>query len=297
MNTEGLYLNIINNLKDGVYFVDKERRITFWNRAAEEITGYAMEEIVGRKCEDNLLNHIDSEGRPLCIVGCPLYASMIDGMQRKEEVFLRHKSGYRIPIIVNIFPIWENNIITGAIEIFTPNSPVVYKDDLVEQLSNMAMRDAMTGLPNRYYLQSFISYKINEYNRFGSKFAVLFMDIDNFRIFNNKYGHEAGDTVLKSVAATNQMNTRKSDMFGRWGGEEFVGIYLVKALYDAPILGEKARMLVANTQIPYIKPLSVTVSVGITVVRDGDTVDSIIARADQLMYQSKTAGKNRVTSY
>ena len=296
MKTEQLYLNIINNLNDGVYFVDRERRITFWNKAAEEITGYRQEEVINQKCEETLLNHIDVDGRPLCIVGCPLYASMIDEKQRKAEVFLRHKDGHRIPILVNIFPMREDGEIIGAIEIFSHNSPIVYKDDLIEQLSNMAMRDSLTGLPNRNYLQSFISYKLSEFKRFNAPFAVLFMDIDNFRDFNNKYGHEVGDIVLRSVATTNKMNVRKSDMFGRWGGEEFVGVYSIKALYDAPILAEKTRILVANTQIPGRESISVTASIGITIVQNNDTVKSLIERADQLMYQSKAAGKNRVSS-
>ena len=296
MKPENLYLSIINNLSDGVYFVDRERRITFWNKAAEEISGYTADEIVGRKCEDNLLNHIDAEGRPLCIVGCPLYASIIDGKQRKHEVFLRHKEGHRVPIFVNIFPMLEAGEIVGAIEIFTPNSPVVYKDDLIEQLSNMAMRDALTGLPNRRYLQSFLEYRISEYKRFGANFAVMFMDIDNFSDFNNKYGHDVGDAVLRNVAETIRKNTRKSDMFGRWGGEEFLGIYSIKAMYDAPITAEKVRMLVANTQIDAGEPLSVTVSVGITTVREDDTIESMVERADHLMYKSKTMGKNCVSA-
>lgn len=295
MKNEDLYLSIINNLCDGVYFVDLERRITFWNHAAEEITGYAAAEIVGRRCEDNLLSHIDGEGRPLCIVGCPLYASMIDGNQRKENVFLRHKEGHRIPILVNIFPMRENGEIVGAIEIFTPNSPVVYQDDLVEQLSDMAMKDRLTGLPNRRYLESFLEYQLNEQRRFHKAFAVMFMDIDNFSDFNNLHGHDAGDTVLKNIGASISRSLRKVDMFGRWGGEEFLGVFAIHQPYDAPILGEKVRILVENTHVPYKEPLAVTVSIGITVAREGDTVDTLVERADQLMYKSKNGGKNRVS--
>ena len=71
-----LYLTIINNLNDGVYFVDLDRRILFWNKAAERITGYSADEIMGRPCQDNILNHIDEDGRPLCVIGCPLFAAM-----------------------------------------------------------------------------------------------------------------------------------------------------------------------------------------------------------------------------
>ena len=297
MQKEDLYFEIINNINDGIYFVNQERKIEFWNKAAEEISGYKAEEVIGQNCGENLLNHIDSEGKPLCIVGCPLYATMIDGEQRKTEVFFRHKDGHRVPVFVNIFPIKKDGKIVGAIEIFTPHSPVVYKDDLVEQLSNMAMSDSLTGLPNRRYLQSFLEFKANEHKRFHSQFAVMFMDIDDFRSFNNTYGHDAGDEVLKRIAETLKKNTRKTDLFGRWGGEEFLGIYTIKEPKDLLIIAEKVRMLVANTQIVYDnQPLFVTASIGITSFKEGDSIELLFERSDQLMYMSKTTGKNKSTT-
>lgn len=296
MKNEELYLGVINNLCDGVYFVDLNRRITFWNKAAEQITGYAAEEIVGRQCQDNILSHIDSEGRPLCIVGCPLFASMMDEKQRREEVYLRHKDGHRIPILVNIFPMKEDGKVVGAIEIFTPHSQIVYEDNLIEHLSDIAMRDALTGLPNRRYLESFLEYQYTEFERFRKPFAVLFLDIDNFGKFNNDYGHEVGDAVLKNIGASVSQNTRRTDMFGRWGGEEFLGIYAIRDPKDASVIGEKVRILIENTQVDTKDvSVSVTASIGITIIRRDDTVEQLIKRADKLMYNSKKNGKNRVT--
>ena len=297
MITEELYLNIINNLQDGVYFVDSDRRIQFWNAAAEAITGYSADEIVGRACPETMLNHIDDEGRPLCIVGCPLYATIVDGAQRRDKVFVRHKKGHRIPIFVNIFPMYQDGKIIGAVEVFTQNSPKVYEDDLVEHLSGIAMHDKLTGLPNRRYLESFLEYNISEYKRFGKKCAVLFADIDNFGSFNNNYGHDVGDEVLKNISAGLSRSMRNSDLVGRWGGEEFVGVYSVAKDYEASIVGEKFRRLVSNTEVMYEgRPLNVSVSVGVTLVRENDNPQDIVERADRLMYHSKKNGKNRVTS-
>jgi len=296
MENEELYLNIINNLRDGIYFVDKDRRIRFWNSAAQRITGYTADEIVGKNCQYSLLNHIDEEGRPLCTVGCPLFATLADGCQRRERVFVRHKEGYRIPIHVNIFPIEKDGEITGAVEVFTQDSPTVYEDDLVERLSNIAMHDELTRLPNRRYLESFLSYKMEEYKRFGRLYAVLFADIDNFSRFNNEYGHDIGDTVLKNISAGIKHSVRRNDLVGRWGGEEFVGIYPIADAGDIHIIGEKLRALVENTEVMNgDEPLKVTISVGITAVRPDDTEESVVERADELMYKSKREGKNRVS--
>ena len=296
MRTEEMYLHIINNLQDGVYFVDTDRKIQFWNNAAETITGYSADEVVGLTCPETMLNHIDDEGRPLCIVGCPLYATIVDGAQRRDKVFVRHKKGHRIPITVNIFPMYQNGEIIGAVEVFTQNSPKVYRDDLVERLSGIAMHDTLTNLPNRRYLESFLEYNLSEFNRFGKKFAVLFADIDNFGSFNNNYGHDVGDEVLKNIAASLNRSMRNSDLVGRWGGEEFLGVYTVAKDYEATIVGERFRRLVENTEVMHEgKPLKVSVSVGVTLVGRDDTVQEMVERADKLMYNSKKTGKNRVT--
>lgn len=296
MEKEQLYLNIINNLRDGIYYVDKTRRITFWNKAAENITGYSAEEIVGNRCQRSGLSHIDEEGRPLCLVGCPLFATIADGQQRQERVFVRHKEGYRIPIHVNIFPIFKDGEIDGAVEVFTHDSPTVYEDDLVSKLSDIAMHDQLTKLPNRRYLESFMHYKMEEFLRFGRKFAILFADIDNFSRFNNEYGHDTGDAVLRNIAESIRRSVRKNDLVGRWGGEEFVGVYAINDAEDVRIVGEKFRRLVEMTEVVNKEELlNVSVSVGITAVQEGDTIETMVTRADEFMYRSKKEGKNRST--
>lgn len=297
MDTEKLYLNIINNLCDGVYFVNLDREIIFWNKAAENISGFSAEEMIGHRCHDNLLSHIDETGRPLCTISCPLYDTIIDGKQRKNNVFLRHKSGHRIPITINVFPIYEDNIIIGAVEIFTPASTRIYEDSMIEKLSDIAMQDMLTGLPNRRYLESYLDYRLSEFMRFHSSFALLYADVDHFRDFNTNFGHEVGDAVLKNIAKSIRAQLRQSDMFGRWGGEEFVGIYSVRNHCDLPIIGEKVRALVENTLVTTQdgRQYNATISVGITAVLPSDTKTSIINRADQLMYLSKSKGRNCIS--
>lgn len=296
MENEELYLTIINNLRDGIYFVDTNRKILFWNKAAEEITGYTAEEIVGKQCQNSMLNHIDEDGHPLCLIGCPLFASLGDGLQRHARVFVRHKDGYRIPIHVNIFPMVKNGRIIGAVEVFTKDSPTVYEDDLIDRLSNIAMHDPLTHLPNRRYLESFLQYKLEEFHRFGKPFAVLFADIDNFSRFNNTYGHDIGDAVLKNIADSIKRSVRRNDLIGRWGGEEYVGIYSLADPASIDLIGERFRLLVENTDIPHVSgSIHVSVSVGITSVIPDDTARTITERADTLMYRSKKSGKNRVS--
>ena len=298
MTKEELYLSILDNIQDGVYYVDIHRKIKFWNKGAEQITGYQADEMLGLECSESKLNHIDECGNHLCITGCPLFATNIDGVVRTERVFVRHKNGYRIPLLTTVYPIRENGVIVGSVEVFTRNSPKAYDDNLIENLSEKAMHDSLTRLPNRSYLESFLQYKFSEYQRFGKRFALLFVDIDHFRVFNNTYGHDVGDLVLTDIAKSIVNIIKKDDMFGRWGGEEFVGIFPINRNYEASVIAERIRHLVENTVVTNSdgKELKVTISVGVTVSRHHDTSDDIIKRADSLMYQSKNNGRNMVST-
>ena len=292
-----VYKTIVENMPDGAYYVDTDRVIQYWNHAAEQMTGYKREEIIGKNCQATGLNHIDEKGRPLCSLGCPLFATNVDGKERHERVYVRHKDGHRFPIMVNIYPIIQDHEILGSIEIFTQDSPVKYDDNLVEKLSNVAMHDELTKLPNRIYLESFLEYKIHQLNKFGKNYCVVFADIDHFRDFNNNYGHDVGDLVLINIAKTLKHSMRKNDLVGRWGGEEFVGVFEIDKSYEVPIIAEKMRRAVEATDIAYKdSSLSVTISVGATQVTRKDTAEDVIKRADTNMYISKTGGRNRVTT-
>jgi len=296
MKLDAFNMHIMNNLNDGIYVVDQDLRIIFWNKAMEDITGHPVNEITGRRSVDSLLSHIDADGNPLNSASCPLAASMTSGLQRKGKAFIRHREGHRIPVHINILPIYEKGEAVGAVEVVTPKTPAVYLDEIVENPSTVTMYDELTALPNRRYLQSFLEYRLSEYTRFDSVFAILMMDIDNFSTFNKTYGQKVGDLVLQEVTKSIQKTTRKMDMFGRWSGDAFLGIYLLRNASDAQIVAEKVRMLVAQTALPFDTPLSVTATIGITVVHDNETEDSILARVNDMMLHGKETGKNLITT-
>ena len=295
MNTELIYRTMVDYINDGVYFVDLDRRIHFWNTAAEEITGYSADEIIGKCCQDSNLNHIDAEGRPLCELLCPLFSTNVDGQVRAANVYVRHKNGYRVPIHVKTFPVMEGEKIIGSIEVFNLTNHTKYNDNLVESLSEISMHDSLTRLPNRRYLQSFLEYKFHEYIRYDRLFTVLFADIDDFRDFNNLYGHEAGDEVLKQMAELIHRFARQEDLIGRWSGDEFIGICAINNEEEMHELGEKFQQMVAEREFTYKgQPLTVTVSLGLAVIKKQDSPEEIVRRADRLMYEGKQAGKNSV---
>ncbi len=292
------YKAIIDNLYDGIYFVDRERVITYWNKGAERITGYSADQTVGRSCRDNLLNHVTANGIQLCLNNCPLAAVMQDGREREAEVFLHHKDGHRMPVVVRATAMRdsEGNII-GAIETFSSNVDVVNTRRKLQILHQAAMTDRLTGISNRRHLEGRLSAVIAEYQSSSAIAGLLFMDVDQFKQINDIYGHNVGDDILRMVAKTIRHAVRATDTVGRWGGEEFMAIlYDVQDQGDLLAAANKIRAMVEYSRLDIDgQGLTVTVSVGGTLLSPDDSHDSLVARADALMYKSKQAGRNRVT--
>ena len=291
------YKDILDNLYDGVYFVDTERRITYWNAAAEQITGYRSQEVIGRCCAERILRHIDDQGTELCENGCPLTASLIDGENREAEVYLHHKDGHRVPVRVRVSPIKdEQGRVTGVAELFSNNGDKEAMSQRLLELEQLALLDELTRLANRRYLENSLENRIKELDRYQWASGLLMIDIDNFKQVNDTYGHPLGDEVLRQMATTLRNNSRSFDLYGRWGGEEFLGIIRNVDASRLRKMAEKIRILIAHTTVMAgTTQLGFTVSIGATLLRPGDTVESAVARADQLMYRSKKNGKNRVT--
>jgi diguanylate cyclase (GGDEF)-like protein/PAS domain S-box-containing protein len=295
VQNDRFYKDLIDNLTEGVYFLDRSRRITYWNRGAERLTGYPAAEVLGRRCADGLLQHMDPGGRLLCNDGCPMEATMRDGRERAAEVFLHHKDGHRVPITVRAVPIrGVGGETVGAVEVFSDISGQVLAAERIKELETLSLVDPLTGAGNRRYAEIQLDSRLAEHRRYGLPLGLLFLDVDRFKAVNDRYGHAAGDDVLRVVGRTLAGALRGGDFLGRWGGEEFV---VIVGGADAPRLPEAAqrlRALVARSSVPSVPGLEITVSIGVTEARAGDTADTLVARADALMYGAKEAGRNRV---
>jgi len=224
-NAPNFYRTVINHLNEGVYFVDVNRVITFWNSGAENITGYSENEVLHKPCHWNLLMHTDAEGVNLCQGKCPVAKTLLDGVIREEALFLQHKSGYRVPVFVRIIPMRSlSNQIVGAVEIFSDLTPSSEHGKKMKALATLAYFDLVTGLPNRRYIESRIGMMLAEYKKNLSPFGLLLINIVGFKMLNDQYGPEVGDQVLRSVARNIAAGAGPSDIVGRWDGTRFLVI-------------------------------------------------------------------------
>lgn len=294
--TGDFYKTLLDNLHDGVYFLDRSRRITFWNKGAERLTGYDGNDVVENEYSEDFLSPINDEGLNLCEVGYPAEKTILDGQIREEEVYFRHKNGHRVPVLIRVSPIRDTagNII-GAVEIFSDNLPKVELKQVVENLRRQSLLDPLTQILNRRGISANLGLRLKEMQRYQWPVGILFIDIDNFKVVNDKQGHAIGDEVLKMVANTLSTNTRSFDLIGRWGGEEFVAIIVNINGKTLESIAERYRLLVEQSKlVKESDAINVTVSIGATLSRKDDTVESIIKRADKLMYQCKRMGRNRI---
>ncbi len=290
------FAKILQAVGEGVYILDGERRVLFWNEEAERITGYTASEVVGRKCSDNILVHVDENGKKLCMGCCPVAATLNDALSRRITVYLHHKLGHRVAVDVRTMLLHPEAGEKMAVELFYEAGSQRAMQEEIDHLRTLSLVDPLTGLPNRRQLEAVLDARLAAMRRNDITFGVMFIDIDHFKRCNDNYGHQVGDKVLAAVARTLLGSVRPFDTVGRWGGEEFIGVFPRISLPTLMEIATRLKNLVAATSAEHQgTETTVTVSMGITLARPEDTADTIVSRADSLMYESKEQGRNRVT--
>ncbi len=284
----------IENLWDATYIVDSAKKITHWSRAAEEITGYKAEAVIGKTCGPNLLSH-HCDSTILCSIACPLKQTIADGITREAQVSFIHKDGSSIPIFLRTVPYHDGQgNICGAIEIFRKLTGADEMAHLLQELNNLAYVEPLTKAARRNYGELVLEKALAAFITSAAKFGVLLLDIDDFKKINDDFGHATGDYVLTAVSGLIRQNLRSSDLLVRWGGDEFL---IIATNTDAEAItrfGHKICCLIADSPLAYNgNQIAVTASIGGTLPVSGDTVARLLERADKNMYASKRQGKNR----
>ncbi|PLW76664.1 sensor domain-containing diguanylate cyclase [Cohaesibacter celericrescens] len=291
---QNFYEKILDSLSDGVYFVNRKRQVLYWNKAAENLSGYTSEEVIGKRCADNTLNHVDEYGNKLCLKGCPLGACMRDGQSREMNVYMHHKSGHRIPVRVRSFPMRdEAGKIMGSVEIFSDNSQRLAIRTEVEALRHEVLTDPLSGIGNRRYADISLENMYESLKRDNVPFGVLFVDVDNFKSINDKWGHDIGDRVIATVAKTLSVVLRPLDVACRWGGDEYVILISNASLEGLAAIGKRIIHLIEESWFALDDDVvSFSASIGGALSKKSDTAKSILERADKQLYLSKENGRN-----
>ena len=289
---------ILNNIQEGVYFVDQECKIFFWNLAAEQITGYSESDVKGMTCSENILKPVDDEGKSLSEENSPVKKALVDGKTHHVEAYLRHKEGYRIPVSIRSFPLLdETGKILAAVEIFTDISPKFVLPQRKLELDKMQLLDQQTELGNKRYLEIQLQSRLEDIKKYRIPFGVLYVDIDHLKRVNETYGESVGDQILRMVAKTLSNNVRFVDIVGRWKSDEFLVIILNVDENKLDFVANKLRLLNEQSHIMVDDTfIRATISIGAILAKRVDEVEILVNRAKALMNHSKWLGRNRVST-
>jgi diguanylate cyclase (GGDEF)-like protein/PAS domain S-box-containing protein len=290
------YRDILECLPNGVYVVNLERKILFWNDGAEKITGYLRQEVIGRYCQDNLLMHCDLTYQCLCDCECPLLATIHDGRSRDAQLFLRHKNGERVPVRVRSIPLRDAaGAIIGAVDSFNEHHPGA--DQRVHPKAQAVDNhlEQLTGISDHASTQAYLQACLSDFADDRIPFSVLRIAIDDLNSFRKTHGAVAADRIVQMVAATLSRNLREGDIVGHWAEDLFLAILLDCPPAPLAQLAAKLKLIIDAAAIPWWGDrLCVTISAGGATVRPEDTADSLLSRSSEALVASLEGRRGRV---
>ena len=283
---------VLKSAGEGIFGLDLHGRATFVNPAAAQMTGWDTEELLGRTLHD-LLHHTKPNGAPYPLEQCPIHAALEGGAtySKDDEVFWR-KDGTSFPVEYVSTPILQEGEVVGSVVTF---KDITERKALEEQLHHQAFHDPLTGLPNRALFMDRLERALTRANRRGSRVAVLFMDLDNFKVINDSLGHKAGDQLLIAIAERLKVFLRPEDTAARLGGDEFT--ILVEDVTSVDDVVQIAERIAEILRPPFaLEEQEVFSTTSIGVALNSSTQEEpadLLRHADLAMYRAKHRGKAR----
>jgi diguanylate cyclase (GGDEF)-like protein/PAS domain S-box-containing protein len=279
------YRTFFDSAGDAVFVHDYSGRLLDVNRVACERLGYNREELL-RMSADQL------KATQTAVRSAKLLKKIDEKGQASFEA--RHRSKNENELLV-----WTNSRrieYDGLPAILSICRDISERKRMENKLRNLSITDPLTGAKNRRYLANRGKEELARSLRYGTHLCLLLLDIDHFKLVNDTYGHDAGDEVLKSLTQKAQTVLRETDIFARFGGEEFAALLIQTSQQDALLTANRLRSAIETMPLPQINDtFSITISIGVALFDANDgSIEELIKRADQAMYQAKENGRNCV---
>jgi diguanylate cyclase (GGDEF)-like protein/PAS domain S-box-containing protein len=266
---------------------DRHRRIIYWNKASEKLYGYTKEEVWDRKIEDLIIPLSMREDVINSIKNWIEKGIVIE----PSELTLMRKDGSSITVFSDHILLDEED---GNPTLFCIDVDLTKEKIAQNRLEWLASFDTLTQLPNRQQFVNYIDRLINESSRMDRCFSLSFIDLDNFKIINDSFGHDVGDSLLQQVVLRIRNILRSYDFFARFGGDEFILLSPYNHIEDNTALFEK---IINILQTPFYidkHELHISCSIGVSLFpENGEERHTLLRHADTAMYKAKTLGKNR----
>ncbi len=289
------FSELFENVPIACFTVDLEGSIHEWNFAAQQLYGYTKEEVLFQPFYAKVFRGAIASSLH-DILQRVMQGSIITGIESEDY----DSQGNLHYVIRNVFPIHnpQREVVGAIVAVVDVTYRVEYENQLKalnQKLQNLAVTDGLTGLHNHRAFQDYLEEQFQVAMRNKQPLALILMDVDHFKQYNDAYGHQAGDEVLRRVARILSERVRDGDLAARYGGEEFVIVLPRADLESAIAVAERLRQAIESAEWG-LRP--VTGSFGVACVRpDMETRQELIEAADQALYQAKQNGRNRVEAW
>jgi diguanylate cyclase (GGDEF)-like protein len=296
-------IQAIDRLDKDISDLNRQVSVLFLNGSRDEASSVLLREVLPKTAP--LLSHLSelTQMQRLDVEKALLLASQ-NAKDSRNRITLFSIIAVLISLTVTFIAIWYGRKLSRQLQ--DTNSYLEQKiyerteslldtqKELLEdnsELTRMALTDNLTGLSNRTHMNQILYKEFSRFERHNQRFGIIMLDIDHFKTINDKYGHDAGDTVLKKLAATFASAIRSSDFIARWGGEEFLICCTTIEEEDLLPIAETIRQLVANTLFEHKG--QITASLGCAAIVKGESIGDLIKRADVALYEAKNNGRNQ----
>lgn len=292
--SEEKYRTLVTTMVEGVVMQAADGSIIASNESAERILGLTQEQLAGRTSIDERWHAVREDGTPFPGEEHPAMVTLRTGSALFGVIMGVYKpDGSLTWISINAQPIFFDTTPTPSAVVTTFND--ITRQKLREdEIRRISVTDHLTQIYNRMKFVEELNREIPRANRYDAPLSIVMFDIDHFKRVNDTYGHDAGDNVLKTVASLVKDLIRDTDVFARWGGEEFIILLPNTLVSDGKLLAERIRKAIADYEFTSMPP--VTASFGITQLQPNDAGDDLTKRVDKALYHSKASGRNRTTS-
>ncbi len=289
------YLSILDNIHDGVVFIDADLQIQLWNRPAERLTGLVAGAVVRRHWTPALVRMRDESNSPIEAEECPVRLCLETGEQSLRRLVLQGRDGDPVSVDVHFIPVIDNaGRHHGVTMVLHDTSHQVSLEQRLEALQHQVTRDPLTQVANRAEFDRMLAQFVQTHLRRQLPCSLIICDLDHFKRINDTYGHQAGDDVLISFASMLRRFARTGDFVARYGGEEFVVLCADCTCDAAARRAEELRTDLERTPQPALRGEPLTASFGVTQLQAGDTPETMLRRADRALLQAKESGRNMV---
>lgn len=293
--SEETYRTLFETVPQGIVYQDADGRITAANGAAQRILGLTLQQMQGLTSLDPRWHAVHEDGSDFPGDEHPAMLALRTGQPVLDVVMgVARPDGSQVWIQINATPMFAHGQLT---QVYSTIEDITQRARLAHELQRQATTDHLTGIANRRSLMERIASEFDRFRRHPELHCTLLaLDLDHFKLVNDRWGHAAGDAVLVRVAQCMRETTRQHDVVGRSGGEEFMVLLPDTNADEAMALAERLRARIAGSPVRHAdRDLAVTVSIGVSSMQAGDlSADEVMARADRALYRAKHANRNQV---